>query len=499
MAILSKPRSNGEHWYDRAGRPVHTVPTSDGKEHRPTRLSDARTMGLFPSVSAIIGVLNKPGLNKWRNQQVALSALRSKPKGKKETDEYYVDRIIDAAFAQVDEAAELGTAIHFQLERVMLSRLKHEATFESDPVILPYVEPLLKWLDEKQIAPAAVEKTFVNPVHGYGGTVDLPYTAPNGRFGILDYKSKKTEAGEPIDPWNEQILQVAAYAAAYWGEDKLSSCWGGNIFISSTEKGRIEVAMYSPALMVRAFRVFTLLCEVWRFFNRFDPRDVLDPSKPATVFPNHVHIVVSGPGGVAPVPEEQKRQKAPGSKLPEVVPPAAPALPPPPAVTAGKTMLELLNAAVCDNVCDGIEFMSPADSAAMPSNVESTYAWYVHAETNRGKVGLRGDAALLAHGWENAFKAFPKDLNQLHASETKAKQTAKVEQAKVVDAKKRIAEIEKMPVTFGKYRGDKKVKCIGDLPLKYLDYLRDCKNVPAIMREYLAFPIIEKRIDRAIK
>ena len=131
MAILTdtKQKSQGSHWYTLEGEACHQVPKAKGGELRNATVADARKMGLFPSVTNILSVIAKPGLDKWKLQQVAKAAYQAPPDGK-ESVEYFTDRIIEAAFDQVVDAADFGSRIHDALEKV----------FEGEPVeeeILP--------------------------------------------------------------------------------------------------------------------------------------------------------------------------------------------------------------------------------------------------------------------------------------------------------------------------------------------------------------------------
>ena len=54
------------HWYSAAGQACHEVPNkSKPGTSRPTTLRDARTMKLLPSVTTILGLLDKPQLTDW--------------------------------------------------------------------------------------------------------------------------------------------------------------------------------------------------------------------------------------------------------------------------------------------------------------------------------------------------------------------------------------------------------------------------------------------------
>ena len=116
MAVLSKSKVPSSHWYKLDGTPVHKLPTADGRGERPTTIRDAQRLGLYPSVTSVLGLLAKPGLEKWKLDQVALATLRT-PKTAEESEDYWCSRVRNAAFEQVEEAADLGTMIHGALER----------------------------------------------------------------------------------------------------------------------------------------------------------------------------------------------------------------------------------------------------------------------------------------------------------------------------------------------------------------------------------------------
>lgn len=525
MAILKESSLQSAHWYTREGKAMHTVPNADGDGTRPTHLGDARKYGLFPSVSAILQILDKPGLDKWKREQVAKAALALK-RDKKESDEYFIDRILIESNKKVKVAGDFGTAVHGEMERYFAAKLSG-TEFAPNATTFAHTAPAIQFLEDKKIVPVANEIVLVNHEHGFGGTSDLPCIM-NGRLpGVVDYKTKITKPGEPIEPFADQAMQIAAYGATYWKEQFLR-CWGLNLFMSSTEVGRTEAAAYSATQLAAEWEVFKMLCAIWRHINQYDPR--LNVSAP--IFHSPKLIIVSEPGGKMVDKLPTKSEDAP----PAPPAPPSPSLPPPPAPVnfpaTGPTMLQVIETAVLtQNEVDGMKFLSPRDCCEMPNSVKTDYAWWWHEATKTARVSIRSAAALREHGWHNAFLAYPMDVRDSERTENAGKnakspvlkpgelggkaKAAPVEKAKnpppvappvkpaeplsAAEQKKRIAEIEAMPVTFGKHKGDKKIKCIGDLPLKYLDFLRDCENIPAIMREYLSFATVQKWIDRSVK
>lgn len=264
MAILAdtKARLTGSHWYKPTGEPCHQLPKSKGDGLRAATIRDAKKLGLLPSVTNILGVIAKPGLDKWKLNQVALAAFASPPDGK-ESEDYYTGRIIEAAFTQVVEAADLGSKIHDGLEKV----------FDGEAVedeLLPYVQPTLEWKRKHGLTFLEREIVLVNEEEGYAGRCDVIAKGKKGQPVILDYKTRKTEPGKEATPYDGQGMQLAAYAVARWGEDALESVTAANVFISTTEPGRMEVCKHDD--LRGEWEAFKAACVLWRRIKGYDPR-----------------------------------------------------------------------------------------------------------------------------------------------------------------------------------------------------------------------------------
>lgn len=262
MAVLTKTKSPSSHWYYDDGRPAHKLPTSDGSGERPTTVKDAKRLGLFPSVTSILGILAKPGLEKWKLNQVALATLRT-PKTPAESEDYWCTRVRNAAFEQVEQAADLGTMIHGALELAMAGE-----PYAED--LRPYVEPVLKWKQAVGIQIVERELRVVNRAHGFAGTTDVLFRFGRAGMGILDYKTRVTRPGEPVLAYDNQALQLAAYAATYWGEENIGRVLAANVFISTTEPGRIAVVKHEA--LARDWEAFKLVAALWRYLKGYDPR-----------------------------------------------------------------------------------------------------------------------------------------------------------------------------------------------------------------------------------
>jgi RecB family exonuclease len=213
-------------------------------------------------VTSILGILSKPGLEKWKLEQVALASLRT-PKQAEESVEYWCGRVRSAAFDQVEEAANLGTMIHGALELAMAGE-----PYADD--LRPYVEPVMKWKEKTGIEIVEREIKLVNKHHGFAGTADVLFRYGRNGIGILDYKTRKTKPGEEVTAYDNQAMQLAAYGATYWGEENLGRLLAANVFISTTEPGRVVVVKHPD--VVRDWQAFRMVAALWRYQKGYDPR-----------------------------------------------------------------------------------------------------------------------------------------------------------------------------------------------------------------------------------
>ena len=114
MTTIIARSSDSVHWYKQDGAPMYTVKGKNGAD-RPTTLRDARTMALVPSVTTILKVAAKPGLEQWKLEQMLLSAL-TLPKAPEESEKAYIARIVADSKETGKQAAEAGTRIHESIE-----------------------------------------------------------------------------------------------------------------------------------------------------------------------------------------------------------------------------------------------------------------------------------------------------------------------------------------------------------------------------------------------
>lgn len=244
------------HWYRPDGTRCFEVPYADpAKGFRPTTLRDARKLGLVPSVTTVISVLDKPGLNAWKAEMTALAVLTA-PRLNGEPLDAFVKRVLQTDRDQDTEstkARELGTAIHAAIELELQGK-------SCDPALMAYVEPVVELVKSYGVV-RATEKVVVGD--GYAGTMDgLTETALF--LDVWDFKSAKNL---PDSSWLEAKLQLSAYAQTL-GNTGQQLIRTNNIYISTTEPGKIAHFAHDdwPETYNQGFKP---LLQVWRWLNQF--------------------------------------------------------------------------------------------------------------------------------------------------------------------------------------------------------------------------------------
>jgi len=240
---VSSAASEIGHWYTRDGKPVYTVIGKNGQE-RATTLRDARTNGYVPSVTTVLQCAAKPGLERWKAEQVLLAGL-TLPRLPDEDEKSWMARVWEDSKQQAQKAAERGTVIHGAIER----RLRGESV-EDD--LKPYADAALDCIEAKYgQMPWSPEKSFASPL-GYGGKVDLH--APGL---VLDFKTKDGDVSD-VKCYQDHHMQCAAYAAGLGMV--VAEC--GIVFVSRTQP-QASLVLHSPDETMRGLAMFKALLDYW--------------------------------------------------------------------------------------------------------------------------------------------------------------------------------------------------------------------------------------------
>ena len=199
MIVKEKVQENG-HWYTKEGTPAYTTIGKTGE--RATTLRDARKLGLLPSVTTIINLLSKAGLDTWKQQQVLLAAL-TLPRVATESEQEWLSRVMQDSKATGREAAERGTKIHGIIQSFF-----EQVYMPEKPI---YVDAVVNALEAQYGFQLWIsEKSFGHPL-GYGGKVDLMAKKTTNTDGfVVDFKTKDTDL-DKVDVYFEHEMQLAAY------------------------------------------------------------------------------------------------------------------------------------------------------------------------------------------------------------------------------------------------------------------------------------------------
>jgi hypothetical protein len=285
--MLIVPRESASHWYFPDGTPLHEVPRADGKGSRPTSLRDARKLGLFPSVTNVLSILAKPGLDAWKQEQAILAAL-TLPRTEGETLDDFAKRVLVDMTSEVGRAADRGSAVHSAIEGYAQGRWLPE-----DKEIARLFEPARQWFDKEVIAVHSVEIATAHLEWGYAGRVDLVATLRStGRPTVIDFKTQKTRRDKdgsfkPIlhDTWP---LQLEAYRMALASRDKgLADAAIASVVIGSTDPVPVVVKVWDDADKDGYFRAFLAARDLWVWQKNYcpvkDSPDAGDETPPAAL------------------------------------------------------------------------------------------------------------------------------------------------------------------------------------------------------------------------
>lgn len=260
MTIIVRA-AESTHWYrGNDGQPQYTVKAKDGSD-RPTTLRDARKLNLVPSVTTILKVAAKPGLDVWKNEQLLLAAL-TLPRVENETEKEFIARVVADSKATAKAAAERGTRVHESIELWYggMRPVEHNDIAEGfEEAVLQHFKthPFQKW---------ETEVSFAHHL-GFGGKTDL-FTRPDesAPLGImLDAKTKEFGPDDEVPAYDEHLMQLAAYRIGVG----MPNARCANVFASVSNPGLVKVKEWSEEELQRGWLMFQALLSFWQLKNKF--------------------------------------------------------------------------------------------------------------------------------------------------------------------------------------------------------------------------------------
>ncbi len=259
--------SESAHWYDKHGNPVYEVPYADpSKGMRPTMLSDARKLNLFPSVTKICKMAAQPGLEIWKATQI-LEASLTLPIQQGETVDAYALRVVEDSKAQSQKAMDKGKELHTAIEDY-IKKMSSGTSFCVDPQWDAHLDKLWKTMNQYGInlSSGKQEHSFASPSVGYGGKIDW-----HNSEAVLDFKTKdkltevvKGKVKDKKLAWPENVEQLAAYARGlHFDAARLI-----NVYIG-IEDMEIRIHEWTRQDHENGWAVFEALLKVWQIRNNY--------------------------------------------------------------------------------------------------------------------------------------------------------------------------------------------------------------------------------------
>ena len=219
-------------------------------------------MDLVPSVTTILKVAAKPGLEQWKLEQMLLAAM-TLPMRPDEPEKAYIARIVADSKESGKQAAERGTRIHESIE----SWFDGKKQVQYPEIAMAFEKSIFEHFKSHPMQPWLTERSFSSNL-GYGGKVDLyceaDESAPVGI--VIDAKTKDFGPDDKVEVYSEHPMQLAAYRVGL----KLPNARCANVFISRTHPGLVKVVEHSEEDLNRHFEMFKCLMKFWQLKNQFN-------------------------------------------------------------------------------------------------------------------------------------------------------------------------------------------------------------------------------------
>ena len=251
----NKFTSESGHWYDQDGEPMYTIIGANGRE-RNTTLRDAKTLGLVPSVTTIIGTIAKPSLENWKINQALNSALSLERYEDESTESFSARCKYDSKKISI-QAAEQGTKIHGMIEKGFLGKEKTK----------PY-KIIKAWLNETYPDEDWIAEDSFCAKQGYGGKVDL--YSKSGIF--IDFKTKDNLEGK--DPaklvYDEHGMQLSAYAQGCYIDNPTRI----SIFVDRADTSLVLCHIWDEESHEKHKQMFNSILKYWQLVKNYEWQEV---------------------------------------------------------------------------------------------------------------------------------------------------------------------------------------------------------------------------------
>jgi hypothetical protein len=231
--------SQSSHWYTKAGDPAYGA-----------GLREARKQDLVPSVTSIIGLLDKPGVNVWKVNTMLECAYTEPVNGKdfaawREAVESTWER-------ETTRAAELGTYMHDYAQSII--EKKYSPLLMND--YYQHKLSIKNWIEGNHLAGICEESFCVDGLYPYGGRIDFSGYMDGIPKVLIDFKTQAVKNGKPTY-YPEWAMQLAAYRE-HVGRDFVCM----SVVIDTINPG-VSGKVYTEDEIDASYDTFTTLAELF--------------------------------------------------------------------------------------------------------------------------------------------------------------------------------------------------------------------------------------------
>lgn len=262
----------GYHWYDGDGNPRHEL-----------GLKDARQAGLHPSVTTVQKLQAVPFLEVWKVKQAVKRSTEElmnlefegvenplhQFNSAEDVDEW-ADKINDTLIKNLMEAADWGTGMHDQMEKLLADN-----DYRFDEPYQNWEECARAWKDENIQEVIALEKVRICNEVGLAGTVDV-YCIHNVHGPcVMDYKNRKYKLDKRsgnmkcgfYDKDRDQLAKYSDMIMVEEGLDDLPTIV--SVGINAEVPSPFQNRVWSRDGQEKGIKIVNQLATLWRTINNF--------------------------------------------------------------------------------------------------------------------------------------------------------------------------------------------------------------------------------------
>jgi hypothetical protein len=233
----------------------------DGRIVAGAGLGKARRDHLYPSVTSLLGVIAKPGLEFWKRDLLISGCFDSAWMAVEDDLGAFKSRVISEMEEEQSKASDAGKLWHDDI-------VKHFSMHGDGELSIPWetLEALETKLKELGLKVWMQELSFTNKSLGYAGTIDAVCES-DGKVVVVDWKVRTKPKIVTYDTWPMQLAAYADHLSYAWNLDYLPDIY--NVILPMTEPGVIYHKHWREKHnWLDAFESAFFL---WRSINNYDP------------------------------------------------------------------------------------------------------------------------------------------------------------------------------------------------------------------------------------